>query len=1696
MKKRILSLALALCMMLSIMPTSYAGDGFLTLGDSDVQQETPAVDTPIKNEEPSLTLGGVDDSGEDVLSPNGFETEDREEAPVQGVLTLDDPQEKPNTPVVQQPAEEPEQSEGVLFIQCDFCGYLDGNHADDCVTQKPEEPEVLPLAVKKASPVVSNTYQDIYDEMMAAESLDEFNSALNELDEDQQAELLDLLSKEEQDALNEQEDTLAKAAVSDFEKKETTKKTVTVERRAAAFGAAQREALRQLGYELIVDMFGWIVDAIDLPQNDYTVMEAVSPEVSADYQWQILVDDDLWVDIYNETSSTIRVSYAMVANLLDRYDTVQVRCEISSEDGVSYTDPVEVCVDYTSEDVIIDAEQDPIILEETVVEEHFTEEPIVEEPIIEEPIVEEPVAQTFSVTRLGGTYAQPVTISLLNGTNGEAASAAETPELGEYSVVINYQFEDGLIVTEAYTATLAQGSNFSATVTFPVVQGYLAYWGEETSNSTSYTFDITNIQGDETYTVTYKPTNVEYTVIHYWQNVDNDNYVEHERETLQGLTKSTVPEVANAYDGFYALLYEKPAIAADGSTVVEVYYDRMYYLINFDLDGGYGVEPIYARYGAPVSVGTPTKAGYSFVEWDPALPETVPMDGGTYTAEWQADNTAKVTIVFWGENADDEDYSYVDSAEIYVAPGTAFTYSENAQLIICGKEEHEHSESCTASRTCGQEEHTAHTDACMDCEYADHEHSAICYISTDWRGNLETCSRSHTSNPKQGDTYSHSGRTCVYYNNRWYVYDDTLNSTTCASAGHAHTSSCYTCAGLHTHSDGCYTYSCGKTEHDHSNACYQTGAGLDSNLWTFVRSDTVTVVADGSTVVNVYYDRTTFTLTFKANGSTVKTINEKWGADIHNNFPIKNNNGSTYNWSVPNGCTTFVPERGLLSIDTMPAENITFNSSGTMSGATIWYYVEALPGTEDTREYNGKQFVLYKQVGVSTSVDLTYAEEFHDILGFTQYGSDPVFGSNGYADTEKNNYLYYTRDAYDIVFYNPTDLIHTEENIPYQANLESYEYTPSEDDVPEKYEPGSVEFGGWYLNPECSGDEFDFASHTMPLGPNNQNGEVALSLYAKWVPVTHTVTFYLDQTAYEASTELSTQNVTHGELADTVADPVNGSYTFIGWFYQENGVEKAFDFNQMAVTKDMDVYGKWSSNTLKEYTVYYKIEDTDTQIADPITGSGLAGATKTFDAKGGDDLYKDYREGFFPLVKSHSLTLNIEDETQNTFTFWYVHKGTVPYTVKYLNAETGDPVADEKVVSDNRKAVVTETFVPVQGYMPDAYQKRLVVDGTDGAENVIIFYYTQDTQHAYYKITHYTQNTDGESWTEYASSQAVGDIGTRYTGEPMTINGFRYEETEYMINGEVGADVTEEGAKLTDDGLEINLYYVRNEYPYQVRYLEYGTGKQLNKPKNGSGLYGDVISEIAEDIENYTVVGSASQTLNIRIEESQTEARLNIITFYYTENTATINYEVVGPADCGIVAPVSETVKVITGTAQGSTATASSSVYKFVGWYDNEACSGDPISTNPTYIPSQPERELNADGTVKVYGEWPQTTTFYAKFEYNLTDLTIKKTWTGDSVYYQDAIFTIAGDGLNLKVVIPAPASGKSGEITITGLTVGETYTVAEDGGWSWRYTATSASKVLEPVGNEVSFTNNLNSNVYWFDGSDHKKNKFGVKTN
>lgn len=209
------------------------------------------------------------------------------------------------------------------------------------------------------------------------------------------------------------------------------------------------------------------------------------------------------------------------------------------------------------------------------------------------------------------------------------------------------------------------------------------------------------------------------------------------------------------------------------------------------------------------------------------------------------------------------------------------------------------------------------------------------------------------------------------------------------------------------------------------------------------------------------------------------------------------------------------------------------------------------------------------------------------------------------------------------------------------------------------------------------------------------------------------------------------------------------------------------------------------------------------------------------------------------------------------------------------------------------------------------------------------------------------------------------------------------------------------------------------------------------------------------------------------------------------ETTVNITYVAVGPAGAsfGSVDPASETVKVESGTAVGSTPTPETG-FKFVGWYKDKDCT-DAVNENwVTGNMLKPDKTKNY-GTEESPVMGYEAATYYAKFDYDVANLTINKTGCQDIDENQSFIFDVTSpNGYSKRVVIKGTDS-----VTITGLKVGE-YTVTEVTSWSWRYT-TGGSQIITLQGaqtnNAVSFTNNV-SNSKWLSGNAYSKIVFGNK--
>jgi hypothetical protein len=105
-------------------------------------------------------------------------------------------------------------------------------------------------------------------------------------------------------------------------------------------------------------------------------------------------------------------------------------------------------------------------------------------------------------------------------------------------------------------------------------------------------------------------TTVNYTVKHMKQDVSGDGYTEDtsSRQTLSGAPGATTAAQAKSYTGFTALTFSQTTIAADGSTVVTINYNRNVHTVSYSATTSGVTAPAAAsyRFGAQVTVEFPT----------------------------------------------------------------------------------------------------------------------------------------------------------------------------------------------------------------------------------------------------------------------------------------------------------------------------------------------------------------------------------------------------------------------------------------------------------------------------------------------------------------------------------------------------------------------------------------------------------------------------------------------------------------------------------------------------------------------------------------------------------------------------------------------------------------------------------------------------------------------------------------------------------------------------------------------------------------------------------------------------------------------------------------------------------------------------------------------------------------------------------
>ena len=381
-------------------------------------------------------------------------------------------------------------------------------------------------------------------------------------------------------------------------------------------------------------------------------------------------------------------------------------------------------------------------------------------------------------------------------------------------------------------------------------------------------------------------------------------------------------------------------------------------------------------------------------------------------------------------------------------------------------------------------------------------------------------------------------------------------------------------------------------------------------------SKDVEISGDGTTIINVYYDRVLCTVNFHvdkggylwSDWQITKTVTGLYGA----NLPEGAWDSSSY-WTVEKGGGT-----GCILLTSFDFETAGYaNNQGniTTNGVvtTCNFYRQGKSGSASVHYYNEQADGSYKLVqtiktgGGTLNVHEKYAG--YDLYKYTTAKNPGT--SSSYWEKQEDVYDGKRLDdypvsiasklkTYSLSYYNYNSVTKTEKNIKYTASLKSYEnYTPARPSgLPEYYV-----FGGWYKDKACT-TKFDFNTEKMP----NAN----VQIYAKWTAKKINLTYNLNNP--EGTVDKGTTKVAAGTIASTVlpsASAIEG-YSFAGWYVaDENGhmTNVAFNAND-AILKDTNVIGKWLYNG--QLTVKYVADGVEA----PKDNNVYAGGAKATVANG------------------------------------------------------------------------------------------------------------------------------------------------------------------------------------------------------------------------------------------------------------------------------------------------------------------------------------------------------------------------------------------------------------------------------------------------------------------------------------------------
>ena len=1072
----------------------------------------------------------------------------------------------------------------------------------------------------------------------------------------------------------------------------------------------------------------------------------------------------------------------------------------------------------------------------------------------------------------GYTAAGDSTMSITVGADNAANKIVFYYTVNSYPLNITYKYADdvpdaalrGKKAAEPVSRDIAFGAPYS--VASPLIPGYTASVAAVAG---------TMAENGVTVEVVYRAaTDTAYTVKHMLQDVTGDGYTEDAaaRQTLHGTTGAATNAAANTYTGFTAQAVEQKTIAADGSTVVEIKYDRNSYEVTYAYVGkapaGASALPEKAtvKYGAPVAVAeAATAPGYTFSGWSQKEDFTMPAENVTITGSFTANGNTAYRVEHYQQNLAGNGFTLAETEELTGKTDTTATANPKTYTGFAFDESVE--DTVASGNIAGD------GSLVLKLYYTRNSYE-VSYAYTGTVPAGASALPAAASYKYGADVTVAPQATAPGYTFNGWLEDGKVTASFKMPAGPvqltgsftANTDTRYTVEHWTEDLDG-EGYTLRETEANLTGVT-DTTATAEAKSYEGFRFDegnennvlTGVITGDGKLVLKVYYARNSYEVSYDYGAAPTGasqlpgTVSYKYGAEVRVADKATAPGYTFDGWKKDNAEVTSF---------TMPAGAVQLTgrfTANTDTGYKVEHYQQNLAGDA---------FVLFETEEQNATTDTHVSATPKDYTGFTYDGTvdGTVTEGNVAGDGSLVLKLYYTRDSYKVTYQytgkvptgaselpaETTEKYGAAVTVAADATAPGYTFSgwsredgftmPAENvtitgsftangETPYKVEhyQQNLEDDGYTLadtenltgetdttataNPKTyTGFAFDgTAEGTVASGNIAGDGSLVLKLY--YTRNSYDVTYAYTGTVPTGASALPEKATVKYGAPVTVAEAATApGYTFSGWSRN--------DFTMPA--ENVTITGSFTANSNTEYTVRHHFQNIldDAYDADTaMLSETLSGTTDTLTAAAAKTVAGFTAQSFQQknIAGDGSTVVDIY-YNRNSYTVTYAVTGTVDPNPNYKQADYrfGQNVAAEAAAAKagydfigwaNEPAVMPANDVTATGYF---------VARTDTA----------------YQVQHYKQNLEDDGFTLAETEELTGKTDTIATANPKTYTGFTLDGT---VEGTVAS-----GNIAGDGSTVVDIYYNRNSYGVSYRYLNTPAGASA-LPAGASYRFGAAVT--------------------------------------------------------------------------------------------------------------------------------------------------------------------------------------------------------------------------------------------------------------